>query len=330
VTVTALPVEHTEVPAPSPASAPALAPAALYVATSLDAWETGSPGSFEPDVVVRGVAYRRLDPAYYAWLRRCMDRAKAAHEAGKLDARAFDNLRARFNVVHAWAVERFGAQALAEAIRAGAPVNPPLATPGSSTVSGIRSLPDNPADLPPVLRDELEERAAIIAEAFGWPQFQAMDQAREQFLHAIAISRHGDIARKATRPRAPAPPKPAPPGPSPPRPAASPHLFPRTGEFRFTERVSADAIAAVDAIRDRALALGWTLPGLYQNRGRFSFPHGPEWGLVTFLGNGRRIGAVTREFIEIVNPGLRETRNRFPNMEVEQPWLKKVAPKAGA
>lgn len=312
-------------PAPAPIPAGALAPTALYVATSLDAWETGAPGSFEPEVVVRGTAYRRLDPAYYAWLRRCMDRAKAAHEAGKLEARAFEDLRARFNVVHAWAVERFGAASLSAAIRAGAPASPPVAPPNPSAVSGIRSLPDNLADLPPVLRDELDERAAIIAEAFGWPQSQAMDQAREQFLHAIAISRHGDMARTATRPRAPAPP-----GPSPPRPASSPHLFPRAGEFRFTERVSAEAVAAVDAIRDQALALGWTIPGLYQNRGRFSFPHGPEWGLVTFLSQGRRIGSVTREFIEIVNPGLRETRNRFPNMEVEQPWLKKVAPKAGA
>jgi hypothetical protein len=138
------------------------------------------------------------------------------------------------------------------------------------------------------------------------------------------------VARTAARPRAPAPSNPAPPAPTPPRPAASPHLFPRAGEFRFTERVSAEAVAAVDAIRDQALALGWTIPGLYQNRGRLSFPHGPEWGLVTFLSHGRRIGSVTREFIEIVNPGLRETRNRFPNMEVEQPWLKKVAPKAGA
>jgi hypothetical protein len=104
----------------------------------------------------------------------------------------------------------------------------------------------------------------------------------------------------------------------------------RLEPFRFTERVSAEFVAAVDAIRDQALALGWTIPKLYQNRGRLSFPHGPEWGLVTFLSHGRRIGSVTREFIEIVNPGLRETRNRFPNMEVEQPWLKKVAPKAGA
>lgn len=330
--MSALPVAQPSGLALSGAPAPVLAlpTAALYVATSLDAWETGAPGSFEPDVVVRGAVYRRLDPAYYAWLRRCMDRAKAAHESGKLDARAFEDLRARFNVVHAWAVERFGAQALAAAIRAGAPASPPGTHPHRTSVTGIRSLPDNPADLPPVLRDELEERAAIIAEAFGWPQDDAMAQAREQFLHVIVISRHGDMARTATRPRAPAPPEPAPPGPFPPRSASSPHLFPRAGEFRFTERVSAEAVAAVDAIRDQALALGWTIPGLYQNRGRLSFPHGPEWGLVTFLGEGRRIGTVTREFIEIVNPGLRETRNRFPNMEVEQPWLKKVAPKSGA
>jgi hypothetical protein len=118
-----------------------------------------------------------------------------------------------------------------------------------------------------------------------------------------------------------------PPLPPPSAAAVAPFRFPPTGEFRFTERVSPEAVAMVDAIRDHAVSLGWTLPQLYRNRASLKFPSGPDWGLVTFLDGGQRLGEVTREFIEIIHPGPRESRGRFHNMEVDQPWLKRIKPK---
>lgn len=293
-----------------------LTPKELYVATNLDAWETSAPDSFSPEVTIRGVAYRRLDPAYYAWLRRCMDRAKAAQESGKLTPAAFDELRAKFNEVHAWALSRFGQSVIAEAIRTAPRIKGP--SPGSPDLAGILSLPTDPGDWPPILREGFEERAAIIGEDELLTTAQAEALTREQIMSRVkasppvvpipALSPH---SAPALRPVAKAP-------------SPSPHQFPATGEFRFTERVSAEAVAMVDAIRDRALALGWSLAGLYRNRSSLRFPCGPDWGLVTFLHDARRLGEVTRQNIEIINPGLHETRSQFPHMEVEQPWLKRV------
>lgn len=236
---------------------------ALYVATNLATWEPDDSATAPPEVTIGGIRYQRLDPAYYAWLRRCMERAKVVHDSGKLGAPEFDTLRSRFNAIHDRAVAQFGQPALAEAIRTAAKVKP----------SGVAApSPTNAA--PP-----------------------------------------------ATAPTVPSPPPPPPPA------AAAPFRFPATGEFRFTERVSPEAVAMVDAIRDQAVSLGWTLPQLYRNRASLKYPCGPDWGLVTFLDDGQRIGEVTREFIEIIHPGPRESRGRFHNMEVDQPWLKRIKPK---
>lgn len=81
----------------------------------------------------------------------------------------------------------------------------------------------------------------------------------------------------------------------------------------------------VDAIRDQALSLGWTDARLYQNRGRYSFPCGQEYGLVCFLYDDRSVGEVTRQSIEIIGPPPQENRLRFYNPDVDQPWLKKSA-----
>ncbi len=101
------------------------------------------------------------------------------------------------------------------------------------------------------------------------------------------------------------------------------HLFPANGNFRFTHRVSPEAVGKVDAIKDQALALDWTEPTLYQNRDKFKFPCGEDYGLVCFLESERQIGEVTRQSIEIIVPGPRESRLRFYNPHVAQPWLKK-------
>ena len=71
----------------------------------------------------------------------------------------------------------------------------------------------------------------------------------------------------------------------------------------------------VDAIRDQALALGWSEAALYQNRGRYCFPVGGDYGLVCFLHDGREIGQVTRESIEIVMPSGSRLRHYGPHFQ---------------
>ena len=102
-------------------------------------------------------------------------------------------------------------------------------------------------------------------------------------------------------------------------PEPEPHLYPREGDWPFTEPVAPEALAKVDAIRDRALALGWSEAALYQNRGRYRFPVGGEYGLVCFLHGGCTIGPVTPQWIETITP--RGSRLRHYNRDVQQPWI---------
>lgn len=87
-----------------------------------------------------------------------------------------------------------------------------------------------------------------------------------------------------------------------------------------------EAHAMVDAIRDQALALGWTLEALYRTRGRFRFPLGDEYGLICFLGAEDRIGRVTADSIEIIGPPPQGFRSHFYNPDSEHPWKRHVEP----
>ena len=89
----------------------------LFVSTSLATWTTANPEQFARDFQINDTVYRRLDPEYYAWLRSRMVAAKKAATTGHLDAAAFEDLRVRFNAVHAWAVEHFGEAQLLAAVR---------------------------------------------------------------------------------------------------------------------------------------------------------------------------------------------------------------------
>ena len=96
------------------------ATASLYVSTSLACWETAKTEMFHRDVQLNDVAYRRLDPEYYAWLRSRMNLARLAVLAGQLDQDEFDALRDRFNRIHEWATSHFtldGSGGLAAAVR---------------------------------------------------------------------------------------------------------------------------------------------------------------------------------------------------------------------
>jgi hypothetical protein len=103
--------------------------------------------------------------------------------------------------------------------------------------------------------------------------------------------------------------------------AAPAYLYPAEGDWPFTEAATPEAVARVDAIRDQALALGWSEAGLYQNRGHLRFPTGGEYGLVCFLHSGDRIGEISAQSIEILS--LRGGRLRHYNRDVPQPWVRR-------
>ena len=217
----------------------------LYAATNLESWKTDKPHYFARDVGIYGSCFRRLDPDYYAWLRHKMNVAKKAADSGRLPSQAFETLRSRFNVIHAWAMKNVGEKALLDAVRS----------------LNLRSYP------PPVL-DGL-----------------------------VGNARH--LSGRAVPNKSP---------------LLAPHyLFPKEGDWRFTRKVSAPAVAKVDAIRDQALSLGWSEAMLCQNRGRFRFPYGQEYGLVCFVDKMECIGEVTPQHIEIIGPSPGENRLRFYN-----------------
>jgi hypothetical protein len=211
---------------------------ALYVSTNLDTWEARPPIKAGQDRECETCGFRRLDPEYYAWLRARMTIAQQHHQAGRLPGRRYEQLRARFNVVHAWAVAHLGPQQLQRAVK----------------------TTDTKSYQPPTVSEE------------------------------------------------------------PPPPPVPPHLYPATGDWLAMQPVSTGAVAKVDAIREQALALGWSEAQLYQNRGRYRFPYGPDYGLVCFLEADAQVGEITAQLIEIINAGGH--RLHFYNLAIEQPWLR--------
>jgi len=80
----------------------------------------------------------------------------------------------------------------------------------------------------------------------------------------------------------------------------------------------------VDAIRDQALALGWTMESLYFSDGYERRPFAARYGLVCYIHAQDRIGEVSRQSIELIGPPPLEVRSRFYNPDVEQPWIKRT------
>ena len=214
------------------------APGIVFVSTSLYVWSTGEPDRFARDFQINDTVYRRLDPEYYVWLRSRMVAAKRAATIGHLDASAFEDLRVRFNAVHAWVVEHFSEAQLLAAVRT------------------FRAC-----DYKPPLPEEFDR----------------------------------------TRRAEPIPSKPSP----------------------EAERI-ARAKQLVDEIRDQALALGWTIESLYFCEGYERRPFAARYGVACYIGGEHRIGEVTRQSIELVGPAPMETRSRFYNPDVEQPWIVRV------
>jgi hypothetical protein len=88
------------------------------------------------------------------------------------------------------------------------------------------------------------------------------------------------------------------------------------------DHISPEAIALVDGIAEKAVALGWRPERLYALGNRIFDPHR---GLTCFLKSGDRIGAVTLQSIEIIHPLPSEVHHRFYNPDVDQPWIRRVA-----
>ena len=104
-----------------------------------------------------------------------------------------------------------------------------------------------------------------------------------------------------------------------------PFLFPKTGDWRFTEPVAPASVRKVDAIREAAHAKGWSDERLYRNRGRFSFPLGQDYGLVCFVGPDDELGEITETHIEIIHVCAgRRNPLRFANSDVFPQRIKKA------
>ena len=89
---------------------------ALRVATDLRHVQVNDSADHPLDVMLDSTVYRLLDAPYYAWLRRRMDRARKAHEAGRLAAQTWETLRQRFNGINTWALKHLGEKALVDAM----------------------------------------------------------------------------------------------------------------------------------------------------------------------------------------------------------------------
>lgn len=215
-----------------------------FASTALDLHQAESQARPPRDIFIGEVCYRRVDPEYFAWLRGRMESARRRLEAGGLSQNVWDELRARFNRLQEWAIDRYGQAALKAAIRA---FDPACYRPPTNHKAG-------------------------------------------------------------------------------PKPELAPFRFPKEGGLRFEHPVTAEAIAKVDAVREQAQSLGWAEARLYQNRGRFAFPCGQDWGLVCFVGPGDALGEITETHIEIIHDcGGRRNPLRFANSDVWPPRIPKKA-----
>ena len=169
--------------------AASVAPGSLFVATSLHVWFTGEPDRFARDFQINDTVYRRLDPEYYAWLRSRMVLARKAATAGQLDAAAFEELRARFNAMHEWAVEHFGEDELLAAVRTvrAGDYKPPVAEDEGTRVPvpGVRkSAADDISPEAMALVDSISEQAISL----GWKTSKAVCRWSAVFSALIAAS----------------------------------------------------------------------------------------------------------------------------------------------
>lgn len=122
-------------------SQPAPSPTSLYVTGDFTHWECDQPDAFARDVTINGIAYRGVDPEYYAWLRHRMTRANERYVAGKVTGVTYEELRAAFNDIHDWVVARFSERDLLRAIDRLRPKH--YQAPGYSPMAGVPKAGSN-------------------------------------------------------------------------------------------------------------------------------------------------------------------------------------------
>ncbi|HOK45263.1 MAG TPA: hypothetical protein PLK67_04995 [Bryobacteraceae bacterium] len=156
---------------------------------------------------------------------------------------------------------------------------------------------------------------AKLAAGAGRLSQDAFDDLREKFnaVHKWAVAHFGEEAlREAVRhldTRSYAPPVAEPDQPV--------HLA------RVAENSAAEAVALVDAIRDRVLALGWSEESLYGCKPATGGSRERRCGLVSLLQASDRIGEVTSQSIEILRAS--GAQQRFYNLLADQPWIRTLA-----
>lgn len=141
-----------------------IAAAIVRVASDLRHITVDGSGDQPQDMIQGDTVYRLLDAPYYAWLRRRMERAKKAHDAGKLPAATWHTLRERFNAINAWAVAHIGEKALVDAV----------------ANLDEKSYPPPRHDHAVALIDSWSERAAIMEHDGGLAQAAAEHAAAQR------------------------------------------------------------------------------------------------------------------------------------------------------
>lgn len=91
---------------------------------------------------------------------------------------------------------------------------------------------------------------------------------------------------------------------------------------RPMDSASSEGTSLVDAILDRALALGWTRESLYGAGSASRMAPGSPLGLARCLRPGDQLGEVTAHSIEIILAN--SARQRLYNPDVEQPWVRRL------
>lgn len=162
------------------------------------------------------------------------------------------------------------------------------------------------------LRSKMQlAKMSVDAGRLGQDQFQEL-RSRFNAVHEWAVDRFGESALldaiRELDARNYAPPIAEPDAPS---------RVPAPANIAWSE-----ALAMVDAIRDRAFALGWTHESLYAYGVSHRAAIGVNRGLVCFLKPSDKFGEVTTHVIEIILPN--NVRQRFYNPNVDQPWICRV------
>jgi hypothetical protein len=289
-----------------------------YVATDLSLLPLA--GVIHPDVLVEGRVYRRLSPDYFVWLRSRMEVARKKADQGLLPEDRYHALSERFNAMQECAIAQYGEEPLLAALATSNPHHylPPsieqaidlseaLEAADQETIAIAHPVyprgrhvwcaswhgaitrfhvPDDyfPCGWVEVVSNEgMPGQADVrcLRDAHGRPlESQPRFTADERHAIDLAQREHADdfTDLEASLPIT---------------------AFPVAGHFPFIVSPTFEDYLAVNAIRDQALALGWTDADLFQTCGQFQFPCGQDYGLVGCV-QGRAIGEVTSEAIALL------------------------------